>query len=402
MELREGYKQTEIGIIPSDWEVKKIGDFTDISSGGTPSTLVRDYWNGSIRWMNSGELNLKKVYDVENRITEFGLINSATKLIPVNCILIGLAGQGKTRGTVAINKVELCTNQSIAAIMPCDEVFYEFIYYNLDARYFELRGLSTGDGGRGGLNLTIIKNLEIPFPPTLTEQTLIATALSDADALISSLEKLIAKKRNIKQGAMQQLLIDNCQLSIDNGGWEVKKLGELAFVNMGQSPLSQFYNSEAIGLPLVQGNADVENRKTIIRFYTSMITKKGKVGDIIMSVRAPVGEISKATFDCCLGRGVCSISFDNEYLYHYLIYFEKSWAKLSTGSTFDSVNSKQVKELEIPIPKSKEEQTRIANILSDMDAEITALETKLEKYKNVKLGMMQNLLTGKIRLNYDF
>jgi type I restriction enzyme, S subunit len=209
--------------------------------------------------------------------------------------------------------------------------------------------------------------------------------------LISSLEKLIAKKRNIKQGAMQKLLQPK-------EGWEVKKLGEIAFVNMGQSPLSEYYNSEGIGLPLVQGNADVENRKTIIRFYTSMTTKKGKVGDIIMSVRAPVGEISKATFDCCLGRGVCSISFDNEYLYHYLIYFEKSWAKLSTGSTFDSVNTKQVKELEIPIPKSKETQTRIATILSDMDNEITALEAKLEKYRKVKLGMMQNLLTGKIRL----
>ena len=153
-----------------------------------------------------------------------------------------------------------------------------------------------------------------------------------------------------------------------------------------------------MGLPLVQGNADIENRLTKIRFYTSMITKRGKVGNIIMSVRAPVGEISKATFDCCLGRGVCSISFDNEFLYHYLIYFENSWTKLSTGSTFDSVNSKHVKELEIPIPKLKEEQTRIATILSDMDAEITALETKLDKYRKIKLGMMQNLLTGRIRL----
>ena len=117
-----------------------------------------------------------------------------------------------------------------------------------------------------------------------------------------------------------------------------------------------------------------------------------------MSVRAPVGEISKATFDCCLGRGVCSISFDNEYLYHYLIYFEKSWAKHSTGSTFDSVNSKQVKELEIPLPSNKEEQIEIATILSDMDAEIETLETKLEKYNMIKQGMMQNLLTGKIRL----
>jgi len=178
----------------------------------------------------------------------------------------------------------------------------------------------------------------------------------------------------------------------------VKKLGEIAKVTMGQSPLSEFYNTQGIGLPLIQGNADVENRKTIVRTYTSVVTKQGKVGDTIMSVRAPVGEISKATFDCCLGRGVCAISFKNEFLYHFLLYFEQSWAKFSTGSTFDSVNSKQVKELEIPIPKSEAEQTRIANILSDMDAEITTLETKLEKYRKIKLGMMQELLTGKIRL----
>ena len=91
-------------------------------------------------------------------------------------------------------------------------------------------------------------------------------------------------------------------------------------------------------------------------------------------------------------------SFKNEYIFHYLIYFEKSWAKLSTGSTFDSVNSKQVKDLEIPIPMSEEEQIHIATILTDMDAEIAALEAKLDKYRMVKLGMMQNLLTGKIRL----
>ncbi|HOG73250.1 MAG TPA: restriction endonuclease subunit S, partial [Tenuifilaceae bacterium] len=202
-QLPKGYKNTEVGVIPEDWEVKAIGKYTDVTSGGTPSTLIREYWDGPIRWMNSGELNLKIVYEVENRITELGLNESATKLVPKNCVLIGLAGQGKTRGTVAINKVELCTNQSIAAILPSDEVFYEYLYYNLDSRYFELRGLSTGDGGRGGLNLTIIKNLLIPLPPTKAEQTAIATALSDADALINSLEKLIAKKRNIKQGAMQ-------------------------------------------------------------------------------------------------------------------------------------------------------------------------------------------------------
>jgi len=117
-----------------------------------------------------------------------------------------------------------------------------------------------------------------------------------------------------------------------------------------------------------------------------------------MSVRAPVGEIAKATFDCCLGRGVCAIRFPNDYMYHYLLYSENFWSQFSTGSTFDSVNSTQVNEFEIHIPKSLSEQTRIATILSDMALEIEALEEKLGKARQIKQGMMQELLTGRVRL----
>ena len=109
-----------IGDVPKGWSKKTIGDFADVTSGGTPSTNISEYWNGKIRWMNSGELNDKKVYDVVGRITEEGLKKSKTKLIPKKCILIGLAGQGKTRGTIALNFVELCINQSIGAIYPND------------------------------------------------------------------------------------------------------------------------------------------------------------------------------------------------------------------------------------------------------------------------------------------
>ena len=392
MELKAGYKQTEIGLIPSDWGVKELGDLSEKIMVGIASAATHAYRDkGIVLFRNQ---NIKRNYLDDNDILfvteEYEQIFKGKRLKSGDL----LTARTGYPGTTCIIPKQYENAQSFTTLITrpnTKAIESDFLCFYMNSEkgqsFFETNQIG---GGQKNVNAGTLKIMPIPIP-TKTEQTLIATALSDADALISSLEKLIAKKRNIKQGAMQKLLQPK-------EGWEVKKLGEIAFVNMGQSPLSQFYNSEEIGLPLVQGNADVENRKTIIRFYTSMITKKGKVGDIIMSVRAPVGEISKATFDCCLGRGVCSISFDNEYLYHYLIYFEKSWAKLSTGSTFDSVNSKQVKELEIPIPKSKEEQTRIATILSDMDTEITALETKLEKYKKVKLGMMQNLLTGKIRL----
>ena len=193
---------------------------------------------------------------------------------------------------------------------------------------------------------------------------------------------------------MVKLGYKNTSVGVIPTDWEVKRLGEVAKVNMGQSPLSQYYNSVGFGLPLVQGNADIKNRETIIRNYTSSITKKGYAGDIIMSVRAPVGEISKATFDCCLGRGVCSLKFENEFLFHYLVYFEIFWVKLSTGSTFDSVNSKQVKDLQIPLPPLQE-QILIAKALSDTDELITNLESLILKKQLIKQGTMQQLLQPK-------
>ncbi len=195
-----------------EWVEKKIGDFTIVKAGGTPSTLIEEYWNGDIPWMNSGELNLKFVHDVENRITEEGLKNSSTQKIPANCVLIGLAGQGKTRGTAAYNLIELCTNQSIAAIFPNEKYNSLFLYYYMDLQYHELRKLSTGDGGRGGLNLTIIKKVSVPFPLDIDEQEAIATILSDMDKEIEALEAKKAKYKSIKQGMMQELLTGKTRL----------------------------------------------------------------------------------------------------------------------------------------------------------------------------------------------
>jgi len=216
-QIKQGAMQTllnpyENGRLKAGWVVKKIGSFTGATAGGTPSTLIDAYWGGDIKWMSSGELNNKYIYDVSGRITTEGLNNSATKIIPKKCVLIGLAGQGKTRGTVAINYVEICTNQSIAAVYPCQTVSSEFLYFNLDGRYNELRSLSTGDSGRGGLNLTIIKNIDVWIPQDIDEQTRIATILSDMDADIAALETKLAKTQQIKQGMMQNLLTGRIRL----------------------------------------------------------------------------------------------------------------------------------------------------------------------------------------------
>lgn len=193
------------------WAPVKIGTFTECTSGGTPNTEKNAYWGGHIPWMNSGELNLKRVHDVEGRITEEGLKNSSTKTIPPGCVLIGLAGQGRTRGTAAINTISLTTNQSIAAIHPSQKHISEYLYHNLDFRYEELRAMSTGDGGRGGLNLGIIRNAVVPLPE-ISEQTAIATMLNDIDTEITALEARREKTLRLKQGMMQELLSGRIRL----------------------------------------------------------------------------------------------------------------------------------------------------------------------------------------------
>lgn len=188
-----------------EWKKTTIDEIAKVSAGGTPDSTNPKYWNGDIPWMNSGELNNKRIYSVSNFITSKGLKESSTKLIPAKCVLIGLAGQGKTRGTAAINYIELCTNQSIGSIHPNEDVFdSEFLYQKIDSMYGMLRYLSAGDGGRGGLNLQIIKEIELLLPKK-KEQQKIASCLSALDELITAQAEKIEQLKQHKKGLMQGL-----------------------------------------------------------------------------------------------------------------------------------------------------------------------------------------------------
>ena len=195
------------------WNYVAIGKMTDVFSGGTPNTSIEGYWGGTIPWMSSGELNLKIVREVAGRITDDGLKNSSTHFIPPFCVLIGLAGQGKTRGTAAYNTFSLCTNQSIAAIYPNDDEFNsKYLYYVMDTQYDNLRELSSGDGGRGGLTKKLLQDYVVYIPRDVEEQKAIASILSDMDNEIETLEQKLEKTRQIKQGVMQQLLTGKIRL----------------------------------------------------------------------------------------------------------------------------------------------------------------------------------------------
>ena len=403
MELKSGYKKTELGMIPEDWLLPNLGSLFTFKNGlnkaknyfgyGDPIVNYMDVYNhdgltpcqihGRVDVSNA-ELNSFRVKkgDVfftrtSETVDEIGISSVLLEDSP-NTVFSGFVLRARPKSDSLDNQFK---KYCFSSAMVREQIASQSTYTT--------RALTNG---------RVLSRMVVPVPPTKAEQVAIAEALSDADAYIESLEKLIAKKRLIKQGAMQELLTGKRRLPGFSGEWTSTRIGDIAGVVMGQSPSSSAYNRSGIGLPLIQGNADIENRKTIKRVYTSDVTKMGLSGDTIMSVRAPVGAIARTHFDVCLGRGVCAIRFQNDFLYWALLSKEKQWSSLSTGSTFDSVNSSEVNAFRIPFPKVSAEQITISTILNDLEYEISRLSIKQAKARQVKQGMMQELLTGRIRL----
>lgn len=395
--VAEGYKNTEIGLIPKDWDVKSLGSLFEITSS---KRVFQSEWKKSgIPFYRARELAILSekgvvVNDLYIDIKQYQLYKKQFGVPVVGDMLVtGVGTLGKVY-VIQSNREFYFKDGNIIWFKIKEAINSEFLK-QLFSTVLVTKQIDDASGKTtvGTYTINGAKHTSIPFPPK-PEQNAIATALSDADALISATEKLIAKKKAIKQGAMQELLKPQ-------EGWEEKALGEVAEINMGQSPDSRFYNNEHKGLPLIQGNADIKDRMQVVRFWTENTTKTCNEGDLIMTVRAPVGLVGIAKHKSCIGRGICSIkskSINKLFLYHLLVFNEEHWKETEQGSTFTSANFLQIFNFIISFPESKSEQTRIATILSDMDAEISLLEQKLEKQKQIKQGMMQNLLTGKIRL----
>ncbi len=377
------YKQTDIGTIPEDWDIDFIKNLAEIKTGGK-NTQDR---------VEGGLYPFFVRSQVVERINSYSFDGEA----------VLTAGDGVGVGKVMhyINGKFDC-HQRVYRISNFSERingYYFYLYFsnNFLNRIMQMTAKSSVDSVR----MDMIADMQIPIPPTKAEQTAIATALSDADALISSLEKLIAKKRMIKQGAMQQLLQPK-------EGWEVKKLGDVCEVVGGGTP-SSFIPNYWNGTINWFTPTEIGDSKYMFQ-STRKITKEGflncsgkmlPIGTILLTTRAGIGNLSILMSEGCTNQGFQSLiakeGYHNEYLYYLMQTLKNVLIQNASGSTFLEISPNKIKQIEISIP-SLEEQTRIATILSDMDAEIAALEAKLEKYKKVKLGMMQNLLTGKIRL----
>jgi type I restriction enzyme S subunit len=283
----------------------------------------------------------------------------------------------------------------------CDIDYLTYFFKTSRGKYL----LELASPGGAGRNKTLGQNefasLAIKLP-SVGEQQKIAQILSTWDKAIEKLAALIAAKQKRKKAMMQQLLTGKKQFDGFYGTWKETALSHIANVTMGSSPKSEAYNENSAGLPLIQGNADIKNRFSAPRIHTTEVTKECKPEDILMSVRAPVGAIAKSIHHACIGRGICSISarngVDQQFLYHWFLAFEPKWASLSQGSTFESVNSADIKSLAIYMPIEEMEQQKISSVLSAADKEIENHQKQLDALKQQKKGLMQQLLTGKKRV----
>jgi type I restriction enzyme, S subunit len=401
MELKKGYKVTVLGMIPEDWSIKEFAEVMDgFSSGQTPYRAVAEYYKGDIPWITSGELNYNIIKDTIEKITLEGAREANLKMIPKGTFLFAITGleAAGTRGSCAITGIEATTNQSCMALYPKKGLLTTQYLYHYYVRYGNELAFKYCQGTKqqsytGG----IAKKLPIIVPPTIDEQTAIATVLSDMDALISSLEQLIEKKRNIKQGAMQQLLKPK-------KSWLIKKLGDFVTITSGESPSKFSFKSNGIPYFKVDqlNNSEKYQIETPYFIETENVVKKGSIifpkrgASILLNKVRILKEDSY--MDTNLMTLTLSDALDSEFIYYVMTHIEL-W-KIADTTSIPQINNKHINSIEIATP-DLEEQKQIATTLSDMDYEISALEKKLSKCKMLKQGMMQNLLTGKIRLVKD-
>ncbi len=435
----KGYKQTEVGVIPEDWECKLLGEFGDVVRGGSPRPAGDSkYFNGNyIPWLTVASLtNIPSgqiyVNSTATMLTRLGSFQS--RILERGTLII--SNSGATLGVAKILGIKCCANDGVAAIINQRVGDKIFLVQYINTKTKELHDEIATGNGQPNLNTNLIRHIPIPYPP-IEEQTAIANALSDVDALITSLEKLIDKKRAIKTAAMQQLLTGKKRLSpfdtLNNKDgtprykqtelgeipedWEVSPLGDICTFENGDrssnypSPGS-FVDS---GIPFI--NAGHVSKGKISMKDMNYITNKAfdklgggkiKIGDILFCLRGSLGKYGIVEKD--LGCGAIASSMvivrpkTNRVSRIFLkCYFDSSlcekmielWAG---GAAQPNLGAQEMAKFSVIIPKDPQEQKLIARTFSDMDEEIDALEQCLNKTQQIKQGMMQELLTGRTRL----
>ena len=397
--VRQGYKWTEVGVIPEDWEIQRLDAICSVYSGGTPSTARHDFYGGHIPWITSGDLNARRITEVSNYLTQAGFDSSAAKMVESGDLVVAL--YGATAGVVAVTEIEAAINQAVLSIRTnrCDS---EYLFHHLASRRNQIVATYT-QGGQPNLSGEIIRSLAIVIPP-LAEQRAIAGALSDVDGLLNALEALIAKKRMIKQAVMQQLLTGKTRLPGFSGAWETKHLGEIAPIR-NHKTLPAYVNPDTLCVELdhiEQGSGQLLEH-AIARNSTSS-KYHFFAGDVLFGrLRPYLRKFWHTDRD-----GICTTEIwplmvnrdqiDSGFLYA-IVQSDPfiAAASISYGTHMPRADWSVMRNFEICLPEIRE-QRAIASVLSDMDAEIAALKQRQDKTLSIKQGMMQQLLTGRVRL----
>lgn len=408
------YKQTEIGSIPDDWEVRTLGDVADIKTGPFGSSLhEKDYVNDGTPIITVEHLSeFGIVYQNMPMVSETDKRRLNAYTMQTNDIVFSRVGSVDRNSMVSEKENGwLFSGRLLRIRINSKNILPKYVSYHFQQETFKQRIRSVAVGQTmASLNTQILKGVKIILPPTKAEQTAIANALNDADALITQLEKLIAKKRQIKQGAMQNLLKPK-------EGWVEKKLGEVCQI-FGRIGFRGYTVNDIV--PKEQGAitispSNIQDKKMDFTKCTYLSWKKYEEspeikvfnGDILLvktgSTAGKTALVKNLKEKATVNPQIVvlkKIIIDNVFLSYVMGYeiVQDQIVNTIVGGAIPTLSQKQVANFKITIPKSKEEQIQIAQTLSDMDAEIAGLEQKLDKYRKLKAGMMQNLLTGKIRL----
>ena len=250
--------------------------------------------------------------------------------------------------------------------------------------------------GQKVLSLSKFKSIKT-LVPSLPEQSAIGSLFRTLDDLLTSYKDNLANYQSLKATMLSKMFpkagqrVSEIRLDGFEEDWENKILSEVTNITMGQSPKSENYTDNPNDYILVQGNADIKDKQVVPRLWTTEVTKMAEIGDIILTVRAPVGDIGKTDYNVVIGRGVAAIK-GNDFIFYTLEKMKKTgfWNRFSTGSTFESISSNDIKEAIIQIPTLKEQQA-IGAYFSNLDKLISSYQEKISQLETLKKKLLQDM-----------
>ncbi|MBE7374676.1 restriction endonuclease subunit S [Pseudomonas lopnurensis] len=373
-------------MIPEDWSVVSIASVARLESGHTPSKKKPSYWNGSVPWVSlhdTSKLDALEIHSTSHTITEDGLNNSSARLLPAGTVVFSRTA---TVGKCCLIARAMATSQDFACYVcgtSLNNYFLVYLFRGMDRVW---RNLMAGSI-HNTIYMPVFKKLKIPLP-SIEEQCAIATALSDMDALLDGLDRLITKKHAIKQATMQQLLTGQTRLPGYSGKWEVKRLAEVAPLQRGFDLPNPDLRSGPY--PVVYSNGVLNCHAKFQVHGPGVVTgRSGTIGKVTY-VEGPYWPHNTALW-------VTNFK-ENDPRFVFYLYTQIGFEKFATGSGVPTLNRNDVHNFEVLTPPTIDEQIAIATVLTDMDAEIAALETRRTKTRALKQAMMQELLTGRTRL----